>query len=134
MQVTITIHDSWFTRPRELRRALHVLAGLELPPGRAIPTEANGYNPREDNPHPEPHVPARTEPDRGDAYEEEEGEAPTDGRQLLGWAAKQTPDAKGAVMSWGKKKGYASKIVTWSPDQVLAAYHYARGTPQSTCR
>jgi hypothetical protein len=73
-------------------------------------------------------APAR--PDRGDAWEPPTGEpdedAPTDGRQLLGWASKQIPDLKGALIGWGKKKGLASKIVQWTPQQVAAAYRFAR--------
>jgi len=112
---------------------------------------------------PERQAPARREPDRGDAWEplfdefqqlprgypglspsprtsaapEEEDpqeSPPTDGRQLLGWAAKQDPDAKGAVMSFGKRNGYPSKIVSWTTEQVRAAYRHARGTRPSTGR
>jgi hypothetical protein len=110
---------------------------------------------------PERRAPARREPDRGDAWkppfdefqepprgypgltpsprtsagpeeqDPEEESPPTDGRQLLGWAAKQVPDAKGAVMSFGKRNGYPSKIVSWTAEQVRAAYQHARGTQQS---
>jgi hypothetical protein len=45
---------------------------------------------------------------------------------LLGWASKQVPDMKGALIGWGKKKGLASKIVEWTPQQVDAAYRFAR--------
>jgi hypothetical protein len=45
---------------------------------------------------------------------------------LLGWASKQIPDLKGALIGWGKKKGLASKIVQWSPAEVAAAYRFAR--------
>jgi hypothetical protein len=82
--------------------------------------------------YPEEHAPARpaNRPDRGDAWEPPTGEpdedAPTDGRQLLGWASKQIPDLKGALIGWGKKKGLASKIVQWSPAEVAAAYRFAR--------
>jgi hypothetical protein len=63
--------------------------------------------------------------DLGDG--DDEGRPPADGRQLLGWAAKQDPDAKGVVISFGKKKGYPPKIVDWDDEQVRAAYRYARG-------
>jgi hypothetical protein len=62
--------------------------------GRAHPGEPTGYAPREDleEPfYPEEHAPVRptVRPDRGDAWEPPTGEpdedAPTDGRQLLGW-------------------------------------------------
>ena len=52
--------------------------------------------------------------------------AQRDGRQLLGWAAKQVPDAKGVILSFGKKHGLALKVVEWTPEQVTAAYRYAR--------
>ena len=106
--------------------------------------------------HPEPSAPARTAPDRGDAWEppfdefqeppepegyrgstpsrsasespDEEESPPTDGRQLLGWAAKQVPDRKGSILSFGKKHGYPSKIVSWDRDQVVRAYRFARGS------
>ena len=50
----------------------------------------------------------------------------TNGRQLLGWAAKQVLDAKGRVISVGKKRGYPSRILDWTPQQVTAAYRVAR--------
>ena len=55
-----------------------------------------------------------------------EEDPPTDGRQLLGWAAKQVPDAKGRVIALGKKRGYPSRILDWTPQQVAAAYRTAR--------
>ena len=61
---------------------------------------------------------------RHDGIEEES--PPTDGRQLLGWAAKQVPDAKGRVIALGKKRGYPSRILDWTPQQVAAAYRAAR--------
>jgi hypothetical protein len=74
-------------------------------------------------------------PDRGrrgadddddDGGHDEERRRPIDGRQLLGWAAKQVPDAKGLVISFGKRRGFPPKIVDWDDDQVRAAYRYAR--------
>ena len=86
---------------------------------------------------PEDRAPARGKPDRGDAWEPEtrgqEDSPPADGRQLLGWAAKQVPDLKGILIGYGKKKGLHTKIVEWTPQQVTAAYRYARGR-QSTTR
>ena len=85
-----------------------------------------------------PTAPAR--PDRGDAWEPladrdpTDEDAPTDGRQLLGWSSKQVPDAKGLILSYGKKNGLPSKIVGWTPQQVTAAYRFARGRLQSTTR
>src|SRR5262249_35016146 len=81
------------------------------------------------NPHPSPK-------DRGDAWEppadDADQDAPTDGRQLLGWARKQQPDAMGTLLSYGKRNGLHSKIVAWTPEQVRAAYRHARGTRPST--
>jgi hypothetical protein len=137
----------------------HVLAVRDLAHGGRV-------RPQPEATGPEPHAPARREPDRGDAWEppfdafqelprgypglslspsprtsagtepEEDPQEspPTDGRQLLGWAAKQEPDAKGAVMSFGKRNGYPSKIVSWTPEQVRAAYRHARGIRPSTGR
>ncbi len=79
-------------------------------------------------------TPAR--PDRGDAWEPPTGEAyedaPTDGRQLLGWSSKQVPDAKGLILSYGRKNGLPSKIVGWSPQQIAAAYRFARARSTAT--
>ena len=41
---------------------------------------------------------------------------------------------KGPIIGWGKKKGLHSKIVEWTPQQVAAAYRFARGRLQSTTR
>ena len=71
-------------------------------------------------------------PDRGDARSPAEDQdlddedAPRDGRQFLGWASKQVPDLKGILIGYGKKKGLHSKIVEWTPQQVAAAYRFAR--------
>ncbi len=87
---------------------------------------------------PEERALARPRPDRGDAWEapaeDPDEDAPRDGRQLLGWASKQIPDLKGVLIGYGKKKGLHSKIVEWTPQQVAAAYRFARGRLQSTTR
>ena len=83
------------------------------------------------NPHPSPK-------DRGDAWEpptsDDDQDAPTDGRQLLGWARKQNPDAMGTILSYGKRNGLRSKVVDWTPDEVRAAYRHARGIRPSMGR
>jgi hypothetical protein len=144
MQVTVQIHEAWLARPEDLRRVMALLAGLEVPP-------ASGAGPRQTAPdpedyeepfYPEDHAPARptARPDRGDAWEPPadrhptDDDAPTDGRQLLGWASKQIPDLKGILIGYGKKKGLRSKIVEWAPQQVAAAYRFARGRLPSTTR
>ena len=136
MEVTVTIHEAWLARPEDLRKVMALLTGLEGPP-------PSGAGPRQTAPasdpedyeepfYPEEHAPARpsNRPDRGDTWEPPTGEpdedAPTDGRQLLGWASKQIPDLKGILIGYGKKKGLRSKIVEWTPDQVNAAYRFAR--------
>src|SRR5262249_58021919 len=136
MQVTVSIHEAWFDRPEALRRVMVLLAGLEYPPpGRPTSNgrhQAEPHDPREDLEEPfdpEGRTPARREPDRGDAWEpptDDDQDAPTDGRQLLGWARKQQPDAMGTLLSYGKRNGLRSKIVAWTPDQVNAAYRFAR--------
>jgi hypothetical protein len=152
MTVSVTIHPSWLQRPDALRRMLGAVAALES----EAPTPPETAGPGRP-------APARTGPDRGDAREPEaetpfdefpehpagsrastrsrvpeptaeEEDPPADGRQLLGWASKQDPDAKGAVMSFGKRNGYPSKIVSWSPEQVRAAYRHARAAQRPTGR
>jgi hypothetical protein len=144
MQVTVSIHEAWFDRPEDLRRVLALLAGLEYPPpGRPTSNgrpQAEPHDPREDLEEPfdpEGRALARREPDRGDAWEpptDDEQDAPTNGRQLLGWARKQDPDAMGTVLGFGKRNGLKSKVVDWTPEQVRAAYRHARGIRPSTGR
>ncbi len=93
---------------------------------------ALAFIPQPSDEDPKDRAPARpsNRPDRGDAWEPPTGEpdedAPTDGRQLLGWASKQVPDLKGMLIGYGKKKGLRLKIVEWTPQQVAAAYRFAR--------
>jgi hypothetical protein len=135
MKLTIEIHDGWLGRPEDLRKILTTLAGLECPPAGAGPPPA--HDPREDLEEPfDPEGRPRGrngngrytgDDDRSQASDDEEGEdPPTDGRQLLGWAAKQVPGAKGRVIALGKKRGYPSRILDWTPQQVAAAYRTAR--------
>ena len=119
---------------------------MEIPPPGTSTTArpatgAEPHDPREDYEEPfdpERRAPARRESDRGDAWEpptdDGDQDAPTNGRQLLGWASKQVPDLKGAILSFGKRNGLRSKIVDWTPEQVRAAYRHARGTRPSTGR
>jgi hypothetical protein len=132
MQITITIHPSWLSKPATLGDRLAALT-------RAIRSlEAEYQTPMD------PGRPPRA--DRGDAWEPtvatraDDGldqlgagiddtadeDTPRDGRQLLGWCAKQVPDLKGTIMSYGRKHGLHSKIVAWSPAEVAAAYRFAR--------
>ena len=142
MTLTIEIHDAWFDRPEDLRKILTTLAGLECPP------ISNGGNDNERRPaapapaepfDPEARPRGRTnngrhpgDDDRSQAMadqdepDDQEEDPPTDGRQLLGWAAKQTPDAKGRVIGFGKKKGYPPRVLDWTPQQVATAYRAAR--------
>ena len=137
MKLTIEIHDGWLGRPEDLRKILTTLAGLECPPA------GTGAGPRparedlEEPSDPEDRPRGRNgngrypgDDDRSQASddidEDQEENPPTDGRQLLGWAAKQVPDAKGRVIAVGKKRGYPSRILDWTPQQVAAAYRTAR--------
>ena len=140
MQITVQIHPSWQndnpTGLFKLLRGLNAIA-REL----EAPTQALAEMEEGSRSYPEEHAPARpsNRPDRGDAWEPPTGaptdeDAPTDGRQLLGWSSKQVPDAKGLILSYGKKNGLPSKIVGWSPQQVAAAYRFARGRLPSTTR
>ena len=69
------------------------------------------------------HVAERQPHDYAEGPDED---TPRDGRQLLGWASKQIPDMKGALLSYGKKHGLTSKTVGWTPEQVTRAYRHAR--------
>ena len=96
-----------------------------------IPTTTDPSHPEYASPGPDPTGPGRClgarDQDAGDK------DAPTDGRQLLGWASKQVPDLKGMLIGYGKKRGLHSKIVEWSPQQVAEAYRFVR-RQQSTTR
>jgi hypothetical protein len=142
MQVTVSIHEAWFARPEDLRRVMALLAGLEIPPpgtGPAARSVAELHDPREDLEEPfdpERHAPAparsRWTGDDDEAQARADEDAPTNGRQLLGWASKQVPDLKGTLLSFGKRNGLRSKIVDWTPDQVNAAYRFARAARSTT--
>jgi len=98
--------------------------------GHAAPTRY--AEPEREAPRPERQAPARSargrvEPEDIDDQEEDE-KPPTDGRQLLGWAAKQRPDAKPEVISYGQQKRIKGKVIDWTPQQVRAAYNHVRGT------
>jgi hypothetical protein len=122
MRLTIEIHDAWLVRPEDLWKILATLAGLEDPPTGAGPVDRR-HGPREEPAEPEDQSRGRNgrypgDDDRSQASDDDdiddegrEEDPPTDGRQLLGWAAKQVPDAKGAVIGYGKKRGYPSRIL-----------------------
>ena len=84
MEVTVTIHEAWLTRPEDLRRIMALLAGLENPPPGAGPRQAApaaAPDPEDDEESfdPEDRAPARpsSRPDRGDAWEPPTGESAT---------------------------------------------------------
>jgi len=133
MRLTIEIHDGWLGRPDDLRKILTTLAGLECPPKGRHPAEAaepadpespprgrsrDGRHPGDDD-----RSQASRDDDRAEDLEED---PPADGRQLLGWAARQVPDAKGRVIGFGRKRGFPPRILDWSTHQVEAAYRAAR--------
>jgi hypothetical protein len=137
MEVSVTIHEAWLARPEDMRKVMALLAGLEDPPPGASPRQtapASAPDPEdyEESFDPEGRAPARRsrypgDDDRAQASDDEpDHDAPTDGRQLLGWASKQVPDLKGMLIGYGKKKGLHTKIVEWTPQQVAAAYRFAR--------
>jgi hypothetical protein len=105
-------------RPRSASSA----SARAAPPARSNPAPARAARPEFRGPAPS--IGRRPPNDEDDL--DDERHAPTDGRQLLGWAAKQIPDAKGLVISFGKRKDYPPKIVDWDVEQVMAAYRYAR--------
>jgi hypothetical protein len=147
MRLTIEIHAAWLARPEDLRRVLALLADLERPPAGTGPAN-RPHDPRAEREEPsgpgdrprsrngrESEDDARSQAHRDD--DDAEGEAedpPTDGRQLLGWCAKQVPDAKGKVIGYGKKRGFPGRVVDWRPDQVEEAYRFARSRPSRSRR
>jgi hypothetical protein len=144
MNLTIAIHDAWLSRPEDLRRALAVLAGLQDPPPATGPAD-RPPDPREEPeepPEPEarprgrngryPGDDDRSQARHDDDEEGDEEDPPANGRQLLGWCARQVPDAKGKVIGYGKKCGFPGRIVDWGPDQVAAAYRFARARAATT--
>jgi hypothetical protein len=133
MRLTIEIHDAWLARAEDLRKILATLAGLEDPPTRTGPAASREESSGSEGPPRGRNGRYLGDDDRSQASQDddidEEGEEedpPTDGRQLLGWAAKQVPDAKGKVIGHGKKRGHPSRILDWTPQQVAAAYRTAR--------
>ena len=139
----IEIHNDWKDRPENLRHIIITLAALERLPAVAeeasdpesLPrTRPNGRHPGNDDMGGECRVAGggigsgRTDPLPPPATHHPplEEDPPADGRQLLGWAAKQLPDAKGRVIGYGKKRGFPSRILDWTPQQVAMAYHAAR--------
>lgn len=140
MRLTIEIHDGWLGRPDDLRKILTTLAGLECPPKGRHQVEASAPVTEPPDPESPPRGRSRNgrhpgDDDRSQAMHDDdddqaenldEEDPPTDGRQLLGWAARQIPDAKGRVIGFGKKRGYPPRILDWSPHQVEAAYRAAR--------
>jgi hypothetical protein len=135
--LTIEIHDARLSRPESLQKILPTLAELERPPTGSGPRPASppARDPGEEQE--EPFAPEDRPRGRNGRYpgdddrsqtshDDDQEDPPTDGRQLLGWAAKQVPDAEGRVIAVGKKRGYPSRILDWTPQQVTAAYRYAR--------
>jgi hypothetical protein len=145
MQITVTVHDAWLDRPEDLRKILTTLAELEDPPTGTGPADRMRDR-REESAEPDDRPRGRNgrypgDDDRSQASDDDdvdeqgqEEDPPTDGRQLLGWAAKQVPDAKGMVIGYGKKRGYPSRILDWTPQQVDTAYRFARSRPARSRR
>jgi hypothetical protein len=128
----LRIRDHWLglceaTVDQELDR---LRGGTPVPAPRpaavAVPKPAPSHAARRDH---RAATPSRGRPGSIDdnGGPDDDRHAPTDGRQLLGWAAKQDPDAKGLVISFGRRKGFPPKIVDWDDEEVRAAYRYAKG-------
>jgi len=58
--------------------------------------------------------------------DEDDEDAPTDGRQLLGWARKQDRDMKSWIISLGYKRKFKGNVVDWTDAQVATAYAAAK--------
>jgi len=58
--------------------------------------------------------------------DEPDEDAPTDGRQLLGWARKQDRDMKSWIISLGYKRKFKGNVVDWTEAQVATAYAAAK--------
>jgi hypothetical protein len=61
--------------------------------------------------------------------DDHDDDAPTTGRELLGWARRQSEDAFPWLVKTGKKLRFPDRILDWSAEQVgkaYAAYHNAR--------
>ena len=97
MQVTVTIHEAWLARPEDLRRILaaarrlgesrrprrEVLGRRPRPP---TPTTMRSRSPGRASPGPDGSRTGATTWEPGASDDEPDQDAPTDGRQLLGWA------------------------------------------------
>ena len=145
MQVTVQIHEAWLARPEDLRRVMALLAGLEVPPPSGAgprqtarprpptPRTWRSRSTRKSMPRPgrRPAGPGR----RLGAADRRAGRGRADGRPAVaGLGVEADPGHEGVLIGFGKKKGLRSKIVEWTPQQVAAAYRFARGRLQSTTR
>jgi hypothetical protein len=66
---------------------------------------------------------AQADDDDGFTPEDDhDDDAPTTGRELLGWARRQAEDAFPWLVKTGKKRGFPERILDWNEDQVTQAY------------
>jgi hypothetical protein len=92
----------------------------------AASPQSNAQNGKARTPAPEP----RPEHVKHDDHEEShytdeddrDDDAPTTGRELLGWARRQSEDAFPWLVKTGKKLRYPDRILDWSQEQVGKAY------------
>lgn len=117
--LTFTTED-----PAEMASAAHALA-MALGPIPAIAATVGTIPTHPSSPSPQP---SRSREPGDDDEPVEEEKPPTDGRQLLGWAGQQVPDAMPAIKQWGMRKKIKARIVDWSQRDVLACYAHVRGT------
>jgi len=95
-----------------------------------LPPPAPNPTPRARRADPPPAVPPPGPADEfnevDDDQADDEEDPPTDGRQLLGWARKQTPDLKSWVISWGYKTKTKGNVIDWPEAKVSQCYAAAR--------
>ena len=145
MKLTIEIHDAWLARPEDLRRVLALLAGLEDPPTGTGPADRT-HGPREEPLEPEDRPRGRNgrypgDDDRSQASHDDDTtrRARRRTRRRTGgscWAGapSRCPTPRGRSSATARSEASPSRVVDWKPDQVDAAYRFARSRPARSRR
>jgi hypothetical protein len=63
-----------------------------------------------------------------ESEEEDDGPPPRTGKQLLGWAAKQEPDAKGWIYDWGRATKVKGRVLDWPEKTVAKCYEACKAS------